>query len=359
MVIGERLRGIRTAHGLSLRALAARVGVSAMMVSKYERSLSQPSTSVLVSLANTFGVRPDYFRRPTTIKLDRIERRNRHRWKLPVKVERRILADVRDQLERRIMLDLVAPLPWPATFEVPSDLPLTITDMSEIEPVAVRVRELWKLGLGPIPNLIDALEMIGIKVLTAQHDDQRFEGMSARAGNLSVIVVGRSWPGDRQRFTVAHELGHLVLNGRLAAGIDKEKACDRFAGAFLVPEQKVKELMGERRTSLEVYELQLLKHKFGLSIAGWSHRAHDLGIVSHAEYRRFRRILASEGWDRTEPGKAHPSERPGLFEHMVHRTFNESLISESKAADLLGIRQIDFARQRNIRGIYGSNCRGH
>ena len=350
-MIGERLHGIRLAHGLSLRALASQVGVSAMMVSKYERNLSQPSTPVLASLANTFRVRPEYFTRPTTIKLDRIESRNRHRWKLPVKIENRILADVRDQLERRSMLDLIAPMPWPTEFELPCGLPSEITDLNEIEGIAIRIRRQLQLGLSPIPNLIDALETIGIKVLTAQDDDQRFEGISARAGDLSVIVVGTSWPGDRQRFTVAHELGHLVLDGRLAEGVDKETACDRFAGAFLVPEPKAKELMGVHRTSLEVCELHFLKHKFGLSIAGWSHRALDLGIVRHAEYRRFRRMLAAEGWDQTEPGTSYPSEHPSLFEHMVHRTFSESLISESKAAELLGIQQLEFAQKRCVGGF--------
>lgn len=343
---GERLHGLRVAHGLSLRALAEKVGVSAMMVSKYERNLSQPSTSVLVSLARALAVRPEYFTRPTTVELDRIERRNRHRWKLPVKIERRILADARDQLERRSMLDLIAPMPWPPSFELPCGLPSEITVVSAIEGIAIRIRRQWKLGLGPIPNLIDALEMTGIKVVTTEHDDPRFEGMSARAGNLSVIVVGTSWPGDRQRFTVAHELGHLVLEGRLAEAIDREMACDRFAGAFLAPEPQVKELMGEHRTSLEVNEMHFLKHKFGLSIAAWSHRAHDLGIVRDAEYRRFRRMLVAQGWDRTEPGDEYPSERSSLFEHMVNRTFNESMISESRAAELLAIPHVELAQKR-------------
>lgn len=74
---------------------------------------------------------------------------------------------------------------------------------------------------------------------------------------------------DRQRFTLAHELGHLLLAERLADGPLDEKACDRFAGAFLAPCGAVRQLLGPERHRLEWAELHMLKHEFGLSMAGW------------------------------------------------------------------------------------------
>lgn len=44
-------------------------------------------------------------------------------------------------------------------------------------------------------------------------------------------------PGDRQRFTLAHELGHLLFERRLAENLDVEPAANRFSGGFLVLER--------------------------------------------------------------------------------------------------------------------------
>ena len=62
----------------------------------------------------------------------------------------------------------------------------------------------------------------------------QFDGLQATVADKPVIVVSKGWPGDRQRFTLAHELGHLLLHGRLTDGLDEERACHRFASAFLL-----------------------------------------------------------------------------------------------------------------------------
>lgn len=233
---------------------------------------------------------------------------------------------------------------------------LKITDLDDIENVAISVREHWDLGLNPIPDLIDTLEARGLKVFTTRFDDPRFEGMCARADHHHVVVIGRKWPGDRQRSTLAHELGHLVLDERLAKELDVEKAADRFAGAFLVPAGKVIEALGARRRSLEIYELYLLKQKFGLSIAGWSYRARDLGVIAQTTHSAFWRMLVAHGWDKTEPGEPYPSEPPRLFKRTVYRALSEDLIGESKAAQLLAISVRDLAAHRRMENVDGHAC---
>ena len=317
-----------------------------MMLSKYERGESAPSSDVLLELSDALGVRTDYFFRTAFIDVERIEHRNKHRWNLPKLAETKVLADVCDQMERWKALDNVVPAPWSVQFSLLDDLPDSIRDLNEIEDVAVRVREFWNLGLNPITDLIDTLEVQGIKVFTTRFDDPRFEGMSALADHHPVVVVGRTWPGDRQRFTLAHELGHLVLDKRLVDELDKEIAADRFAGAFLVPAAKVIEALGTRRRSLEVYELFLLKHEYGLSIGGWSYRARDNGVIAKTKHSVFWRMLASKGWDKVEPGKQYPPEAPRSFEQTVYRALSEDLISESKAAELLSISVHTLAAHR-------------
>jgi len=354
-MLGERIRQARQANGLSLRALAEKVGVSAMMISKYERAGSVPSSEVLLALAEALGVRTEYFFRRATIDLERVEHRNQHRWKLPKLAEAKVLADVRDQLERWAALDEIVPAPWSLQISLPPGLPSRVQNLDEIESIAIQVRTHWELGLNPVPDLIDTMEARGIKVFTTQFDDSRFEGMSARADHHHVIVVGSHWPGDRQRFTLAHELGHLVLDERLDDTIDKEAAADRFAGAFLVPEPKVIGSLGARRSALEFYELYLLKQEFGLSIGGWSYRARDLGVISKAAHKRFWRNLVSKGWNKTEPGEPYPSEEPRLFEQTVYRALSENLIGESKAAELLSISVSNLAANRRMEFVDGDH----
>jgi Zn-dependent peptidase ImmA (M78 family) len=135
-----------------------------------------------------------------------------------------------------------------------------------------------------------------------------------------------------------------------------EKAADRFAGAFLVPAEKVVEALGSRRRSLEVYELYLLKQEFGLSIGGWSYRARDLGVIAQSTHSAFWRILVANGWDKLEPGDQYPSETPRLFEQTVYRALSEDLISESKAAELLSISARDLAARRRMETVDGHPC---
>ena len=355
-MFGERLHQARRASGLSLRKLAEQVSVSAMMLSKYERGESMPSSSVLLELSDALGVRAEYFFRTAKIDLERVEHRNKHRWKLSKLAETKVVADIRDQLERWHELDELLPAPWSVQFSLPHDLPDSIASLDEIEKVAVLLREHWKLGLNPIPDLMDTLEARGVKVFTTRFDDPRFEGMSARTGNHHVVVVGRMWSGDRQRFTLAHELGHLVLDGRLVDELDKEAAADRFAGAFLVPAAKVVETLGTRRRSLEIYELYLLKQEFGISIGAWTYRALDNGVIAKATHSAIWRMLVSKGWDKVEPGNQYPPETPRLFEQTVYRALGEDWISESRAAELLSISVRELVTHRRMERVDGDSC---
>ena len=54
--IGERLRELREAHNISMRALAARSGLSANALSMIERNKASPSVSTLYKLAEALGV---------------------------------------------------------------------------------------------------------------------------------------------------------------------------------------------------------------------------------------------------------------------------------------------------------------
>ena len=350
-MIGQRLYRARKAAGLSLRDLGARVGLSHAAIKKYEDEQATPPSATLLKLARALNVRTEYFFRPETVTLDRIEYRKRST--LGKKRLDAIEHEVIDQIERRVELENLFPAPPVPAFATVKGLPGSIGDFDQIEDAAEAVRKAWDLGLDPIPDLIDVLETHGIRVFMIDANaDPKFDGLAATVNQLPIIVVGSNWPGDRQRFTLAHELGHLMLAGRLAKNLDEELACNRFAGAFLTPRQSVIQELGAHRSYIEPKELALLKEEFGLSMAGLLYRARDLGIVSPAWRDEQAKLFRIKGWHLTEPGKPYPAEKAHIFVQQVFHALAEGYIGESKAAELLKISLTHF---QTVRALEGTN----
>lgn len=346
-MIGERLKRARAAAGLSMKALAEQVGVSANMIKKYEHDDSMPTSPVLIRLARVLGVRSEYFFRPVRVSLNRVEYRKRAS---TTKAElKRIEADVLDQAERwQELADL-----WPdfpvSGFNGVEGLPDTITDYGELENVANQVRRRWKLGLNPLPELIDVLETKGILVITTDVDVAgNFDGLQATVAGQPLIVVSNQWNGDRQRFTLAHEFGHLLLEGRLAPDLDEEKACNYFASAFLLPAESVRELIGEHRHSIEVRELYMLKHEYGLSMQACLYRLKVLQIITESSFTKLIKRFSAAGWRKREPGDQVPQEGTILFQQLVYRALAEGIVGESKAAELLKLPLMQFHQMRKL-----------
>jgi Zn-dependent peptidase ImmA (M78 family)/transcriptional regulator with XRE-family HTH domain len=351
--ISERIKRARVAAGLSQRELAARAELSAMAVSKFERGLTNPTSQTLIRLARALGTRTEFFLRPTTIELQQPEYRKRA--SLTEKQLARIEADILDQVERFLELLSLFPSHSVARFAAPDTVDERITTYEQVEAAALTVRDAWHLGHNAIPCLADTLEERGLLVLTTGVDDSaKFDGLAATVGDLPVVVVGAGWPGDRQRFTMAHELGHLVLRGRLSDELDAEKACNRFAGAFLVPASSVRQELGTYRNRLEPRELYALKHEYGVSMMAWVFRAADAGVISDTTRTKLFQLFSSRGWRKTEPGKPIASESPKLFEQLVLHALAEEMISTSKAAEFMGIPISAFRERLRFEGPRGT-----
>lgn len=345
MTIGERLKMARHMAGLSQRDLAEKVGVSAMTISNYERGDNVPDSDMLIHLAKALDVKFEYFVRPTSVTLSIPT--CRRPVSLPRKAEQTILAQVQEWLER--YLDIEALLGIPPTgltatsFSWPEQLNRYVASLGDVERVASELRRAWDLGLNPIENLMEVLEDHGVKVgLVEDYDD--LDALTFLANEeIPVIVVKHELPGDRQRFTLARELGRLLLDP--ADDVDVEQAAHRFAGAFLVPESMARFELGDRRQTLDPYELHLLKHKYGLSMQGWIDRARDLNIISEWTAGQLVREFRQKDWHREEPGDQIPAEKPARLKRLVMRALAEEIISEPRAAELLGKPIHEFQRE--------------
>ena len=137
--------------------------------------------------------------------------------------------------------------------------------------------------------MTELLEERGIKVLKLDFP-RAVDGLTCfvhRTDDTAVPVVvfssGKSI--ERQRFTLAHELGHMVMD--IPEGALEERICDRFASAFLVPEQELVREVGLRRLDFSFVELVEIKKIFGVSAAALVVRMRDLGIIGEATATRI------------------------------------------------------------------------
>ncbi len=339
MTVGQRIRVSRRACGLSLRQLQARIGnrVTAQAISKYERDESMPSSGVFIALADALGVPIDYLVSDSDIRLESVEfRKKRHTSR---REEARVKARVLHLMERYLTVEEILRLPTVAE-DLPREAPWPVRcNPAGAEQAALDMRTYWGIGLDPIPNLVDLLEERGIKVLAMTLPD--IDGLTARVrredgGLASVVVVNREGWGERQRFTLAHELGHLVLDP--APEVDGERAAHRFAGAFLMPAETLRAETGRHRKSIGWSELFELKRIFGVSVQALTYRCKELGIFGGPLFRALFEEFKRRGWrdpPYEEPG-AMRGETPHRFERLCFRALSEEAISEAKAAELLG-----------------------
>ncbi len=70
--------------------------------------------------------------------------------------------------------------------------------------------------------------------------------------------------------------------------------------------------------------------------------------MPETHYIEMRKFFSKQNWSKTEPGEPYPKERPQLFDQLVFRALAQDLISESKAAELLGLPLYEFQKKRNM-----------
>ncbi len=345
-MLGKRLKLARASAGLSLRDLEARLGnlVSAQAIGKYERDEMMPSSKVLIALADALGVSESYLLGQGDVQLEEVDfRKNAITSK---KEEAQVQAAVISRIEPYLEIEEIlqaASLEW----DRPREAPYPVRELADAELAADNVRKHWDLGGNPIPALAEFLEERGIKVLCLDLPES-VSGLTCqvRRGSgksVPVIVINGRDTGERHRFTLAHELGHMVMD--VAPGVDEEKAAHRFAGAFLMPAETIWAEIGKRRQSISLGELRQLKRLFGASLQAIAYRCKDLGVLGQPTIRRMFLFFERQGW-RSPPyaePDLMPKESPERFKRLCFRALAEGAISEAKAAELLGltVRQLN------------------
>ena len=344
-MIGIRLKLARTAAGLSLRDLASAIDhlVTPQAIGKYERNESMPRSSVLLALADALHTSVDYLLGDPDLVLKDLDfRKNAFSSR---REEAQVEARATSLLERYLAIEDILGLSS-EQWDKPRDVPYTVQhDPSEADRAAEELRSHWHLGRQPIPHLVELLEERGLKTLSFPLGN--IGGLAARAirpghAPVPLVVVNAEDWGERQRFTISHELGHLVLD--VSQNLNAERVAHRFAGAFLMPARALWVETGKHRSAIALGELLALKHVFGVSIQALTNRCRDLDIISQATHRALFSEFDRLGW-RDPPYKEYGAiraEEPSRFRRLCLRALAEGAISDSRAAELLDIPIVDI-----------------
>ena len=184
-----------------------------------------------------------------------------------------------------------------------------VSDLDDIEDRAAELRAiLGQEDSRPIRNMTALVERAGV-CLVPVVGLPGVDGLSAWVNGIPVIALDPAVSGDRFRFGLGHECGHLTFHDRLHDGAESE--ANRFAGSLLFPKPDFEAAMIDKP---KLHHFASLKSSWGMSIPALIYRAHELGYIDDARYRALQ--IQMSKWRKTEPGEFQPV--PGtLFPRLV------------------------------------------
>jgi Zn-dependent peptidase ImmA (M78 family)/transcriptional regulator with XRE-family HTH domain len=344
--LGSNIRRQMKLQGLTIPELASRIGMGTAAVSNLLNGKTEPKSSTLIKLAEALGVSfPDLL--APAPRLDSL------RFRTARSLSGREKAS-RDQLLHDTAL-------WLANYRLLEEL---VKDKSEylLSPsgfdspntAAVQVRKGLGLdGAGPVHNSIGLMDEAGIKLRIRPFGFRKTFGLSIGQADGGPAIIINSEAGisiERQIFTIAHELGHLVLHKEsYAAGreeeIDVEEAeADSFAGRFLVPDEGLRATWEALRGLHWIDAVLRAKKEYKVSYQTILHRLKDL--YPALRVRQLEREFAVQYnvrfghdlKDHYEPEALSSSDLvESRFLGLVRTALETEAISMSRAAEMLGI----------------------
>ncbi len=220
---------------------------------------------------------------------------------------------------------------------------LDIEKLGSPAEAARKLRKLWKIEKGAINNLTQVLEDNGLFLINFDFNTERVDGMSILAdGKFPVVFSNKRSLGDRQRFTLAYELGHLVMhlqtNPTFTRDISHE--ANEFAAEFLMPEKDIK---GDFRDGVNLNVLADLKRKWKLSMQALLYRANDIGVITDNQKRYLINQFNSMNIRRREPAELDiPRENPMKLRDMITSYKNKQKLNVKQLALFFNSNEDEF-----------------
>ena len=339
-IVGLRIRNSRIQKGLSLQEVAEKVGVSKQMVSKYEKGISMPGSDKLIMFSKLFGQKIDYFFREPVFEIGNINFRKKSNFS--VKKVNSLKEEIRIQIENYLYVENICSLE-PRFINPISDI--KINSMQDVVEATNELRKSWDIGDDTIHNIIQLLEDKEIKIIEVEDDSNRFDGLATKVNEeYQIIVINKNMPLERKRFTLLHELGHILLNYSSNDVKEQEKYCNYFASEMLLSERNLKIEFGGKRSTIALEELKNIQEKYGISIRAIMYKLGELKIISQEKLTSFYKKLNMDNSLKQiiDSSRFDSIEYSYRYKNLVYRSVSEEFISLSKASSLLNVSLEEF-----------------
>lgn len=331
------------------RALADCANVDQTYLSKLENGLREPTEDIVSRIAEALGFPLSFFYQSDMIYGFPASVHAMHRKKksVPKKALGRIHAELNIKL--RHIRRLVESVQFSEQFPLPQ------YDVDEyhgdIESIAQSVRQAWLIPHGPIRNLTECVERAGIIVLSHSFAGTAIDGISfAIPGMPPCIFLNPTQPPDRMRFTLAHELGHIILHKVPCAEMDNQ--ADTFAGAFLMPKEDILPSLRGRITLIRLTRLKLV---WRVAMQAILYRAGELKLLSSYQSRDLWQQMAPFKL-REPPELDFEREQPTVWPKLLRIHLQELGYTVAELAESLCIWEQEF---RTMYQLVDQNTRSH
>ncbi|MFJ2542565.1 helix-turn-helix domain-containing protein [Microbacterium sp. NPDC087589] len=345
MADGTRIRDGRVLMNVTQADLAAASNMQQPLISMLERGDRPASPEQIETIASALGLPSAFFDfRPQAGPGAAPEFRRMKTAKSRDTEQARQLFKEAFRISEHLLNGSRYPRPSLPVVE-DSDTELAI---DRIEEIAQEVRALWALdSTSPINHLVRTMERRGIVVcplvLPSEDEPLYGEGKSQHfgasfwlgVGETAVVSLFPGSSGDRDRFTAAHEAGHMVLH-TFRSWVDpdvKEREANLFAGALLAPERAIASAFSEAMT---LKNLAQLKAKWGMSMQALVMRGRQLGLISPDRSQALFRQISARGWRKNEP-VAVPHEAPKLMRKLIEMKYGPSPFADGRIVADLGL----------------------
>lgn len=298
----------RESRGMTQTQLAGEIGVSQAEVSKYENGIKVPPASQVAKIAHRLRYTDSFFFLDESIRafgsgcVYHRKRKSATDTKLA-----QLLAMI--NVKRIQVKNLLKSVDSKTAYSFES------LDIDEFKggpsEVARSLRALWHLPPGPVHNLIRAIEDAGGLVIKCDFGTSKVDALSQwLPGSCPIFLVNDAIPTDRLRFTLAHEVGHIVMH-RIPSE-DMEREADKFAAEFLMPEKEIRPHLGY----VDIPKLAAMKQHWRVAMGALLYRAADLKTIDdrRKSYLWFR--MGQAGYRTHEPVEIAPEE-PTLLKELL------------------------------------------
>jgi len=225
-----------------------------------------------------------------------------------------------------------------------NNIPILRDQYESAEKIAMYVRSYWNIPKGPIENLSKVVEDNGIIVIQMDFETDKIDGRTILTNTgHPIIFININAPGDRQRATLAHELGHLILHlGNMPLfGRDEETEAYIFGMEFLMPYSECKY---DLNNSVTLEKLADLKRVWKVSMQSILYRLQDKKLATYNRCRYLWSQISARGWKKSEPIDI-PRENPTLISRMVNMFINDLGYSKQEMANILKVEEGEFEQR--------------